>query len=252
MALSTAPVSTTANPERSGTRWLMWGVAAFLFLIAFVHRVAPGVLAKDLMQAFNATGTMVGLLSATYFYSYAGFMLPGGLLIDAFGARRVLTWGSAVMGLGTLAMAAADTSTVLFAGRFVIGAGATVTFIGAMKLGAAWFPPERFGTISALTATVGVLGSLVATAPLAALSAWVGWRGALWVIAVLTLIGAAACFVLVRRRRPASPKSRPAPWPCSGTPTPGRPSSPSSSSTRPWATSCSGAYRFYATLMASV
>lgn len=198
MALSTAPVSTTANPERSGTRWLMWGVAAFLFLIAFVHRVAPGVLAKDLMQAFNATGTMVGLLSATYFYSYAGFMLPGGLLIDAFGARRVLTWGSAVMGLGTLAMAAADTSTVLFSGRFVIGAGATVTFIGAMKLGAAWFPPERFGTISALTATVGVLGSLVATAPLAALSAWVGWRGALWVIAVLTLIGAAACFVLVR------------------------------------------------------
>ena len=198
MALSTAPVSAATTARGSGTRWLMWGIGAFLFLIAFVHRVAPGVLAKDLMQAFNATGTMVGLLSATYFYSYAGFMLPGGLLIDAFGARRVLAWGSAIMGLGTLAMAVADTSTVLFAGRFVIGAGATVTFIGTMKLGAAWFPPERFGTISALTATVGVLGSLVATAPLAALSAGVGWRGALWLITLLTFIGAAACFLVVR------------------------------------------------------
>ena len=47
----------------------MWGIPAFLFLLAFIHRVAPGVIAKDLMQAFGATGTLVGLLSATYFYS---------------------------------------------------------------------------------------------------------------------------------------------------------------------------------------
>jgi MFS family permease len=176
----------------------MWGIPAFLFLLAFIHRVAPGVIAKDLMQAFGATGTLVGLLSATYFYSYSGFMLPGGLLIDALGARRVVAAGSAVMGLGTLAMAAAETSAVLFTGRFVIGAGATVTFIGAMKLGAAWFPPERFGTISALTATVGVLGSLIANAPLAMLVAWVGWRGAFWILGATTLVGAALCLAVVR------------------------------------------------------
>jgi MFS family permease len=176
----------------------MWGIPAFLFLLAFIHRVAPGVIAKDLMQAFGATGTLVGLLSATYFYSYSGFMLPGGLLIDALGARRVVAAGSAVMGLGTLAMAAAETSAVLFTGRFVIGAGATVTFIGAMKLGAAWFPPERFGTISALTATVGVLGSLIANAPLAMLVAWVGWRGAFWILGAATLVGAALCLAVVR------------------------------------------------------
>src|SRR6185295_14724438 len=190
------PLSGPAPAARR--RWLMWGIPAFLFLLAFIHRVAPGVIAKDLMQAFGATGTLVGLLSATYFYSYSGFMLPGGLLIDALGARRVVAAGSAVMGLGTLAMAAAETSAMLFAGRFVIGAGATVTFIGAMKLGAAWFPPERFGTISALTATVGVLGSLIANAPLAMLVAWVGWRGAFWILGAATLAGAALCLAVVR------------------------------------------------------
>src|SRR5262249_57876076 len=117
-----------------------------------------------------------------------------GLLMRGRGARRVRGWGSAIRALGTLVMAVADTSTVLFAGRFVIGAGATVIFIGALKLGAAWFPPERFGTISALTASVGVLGSLVATAPLAALRAWVGWLGAFGLIALLTLIGPSGCF----------------------------------------------------------
>jgi hypothetical protein len=32
-----------------------------------LHRVAPGVIAKELMEAFRATGAIVGFLSAAYF-----------------------------------------------------------------------------------------------------------------------------------------------------------------------------------------
>src|SRR5260370_7248412 len=83
----------------------MWGIPALGFLIAFLHRAAPGVIAKDLMQAFGMTGAAVGLLSAMYFYSYAGFMVPGGLLIDSVGPRWVIAGGGLVMRLGPLAMA---------------------------------------------------------------------------------------------------------------------------------------------------
>jgi len=69
----------------AGRRWVMWGIPALVFLIAFLHRAAPGVIAKDLMQAFDLTGAAVGLLSAMYFYSYATFMVPGGVLIDTLG-----------------------------------------------------------------------------------------------------------------------------------------------------------------------
>lgn len=31
--------------------WIMWAVPAWLFLIAFFHRPAPGVIARELMQA---------------------------------------------------------------------------------------------------------------------------------------------------------------------------------------------------------
>jgi MFS family permease len=178
----------------------MWGLPSFLFLIAFFHRAAPGVIARELMQEFAATGTVVGLLAATYFYSYAGGMLPAGVLIDAYGPRRIVAAGGAVMGAGTLAMALAAAPGPLFAGRLVVGLGATATFIGAMKIAAAWFPPARFGTLSALTATVGVLGSIVSNAPLAALVAWAGWRGAFALVGVVTLAGALACVLLVRDR----------------------------------------------------
>jgi len=49
-------------------RWVMWAIPVFLFLIGFFHRAAPGVIARDLMQAFEATGTTIGLLAAIYFH----------------------------------------------------------------------------------------------------------------------------------------------------------------------------------------
>ncbi len=187
-----------AQPAPSARAWLMWGIPALIFLIAFLHRAAPGVLAKDLMQAFNATGTVIGLLSAMYFYSYAGFMVPGGVLIDSLGPRWVIAGGGAVMGLGSLAMGLASSPAALFGGRLLVGLGAAVTFTGALKIAASWFPPSHFGTMSAVTATVGVLGALVGSAPLAALAEATSWRGALIVIGAITLAIAALCAALVR------------------------------------------------------
>ncbi len=187
----------------------MWGIPALLFLIAFAHRVAPGIIASDLMQAFNATGTIVGLLSSTYFYAYAGLMIPAGLMIDAFGVRRVVAAGGAVMGLGTLAMGMASSQSLLFAGRFAVGLGATVTFIGALKIAATWFPPSHFGTLSAITATVGVLGSLIGTYPLAGLVALTGWRRAFWLIGLGTVALALLCFAVVRDRPHGSSEAAP-------------------------------------------
>jgi MFS family permease len=178
----------------------MWGIPAFLFLFAFFHRVAPGVFAKELMQTFGVTGAVVGLLSATYFYSYAGLMIPAGVLLDRLGVRRVVGTGGLVMGAGTLLMAVATDSLPLFAGRFLVGAGAAVMFLGALKSAAAWFPASYFATLSAATAATGVLGGLVATAPLAWLATGFGWRGALVVVGVVTFGGALLCLALVRDR----------------------------------------------------
>jgi MFS family permease len=179
-------------------RWLAWGLPALLFLIAFLHRPAPGVIAGELMQDFGATGATIGLLSATYYYGYAGLMVPAGVLVDLFGVRRVVAAGGAVMGLGTLAMSLASTQAVLFAGRLAIGLGGSVTFIGAVKVAATRFPASRFGTLSAVTASAGILGGVIGTAPLAGLVSVAGWRGAFLLIACLTVACAVGCYSVGR------------------------------------------------------
>jgi sugar phosphate permease len=180
----------------------MWGIPVALFFIGFFHRAAPGVITRDLMDSFGLSAAAVGALSAAYFYTYAALMVPAGLLIDAYGARYALAVGGAVMGLGALAMGLATALPVLFAGRLVVGLGATVTFVGTLKIAAAWFPPSRFATLSALTATVGVLAAIVATYPLAALVALAGWRAAFDLVGLVTLVGAVLCLTLVRDRPP--------------------------------------------------
>jgi MFS family permease len=198
MASSVSLASPAVATVTPANRWVMWGIATSLFLIAFFHRPAPGVIAKELMQTFSTGGTMIGMLSATYFYTYAGLMIPAGVLLDAFGVRRVVSLGSAVMGLGALAMAVAPTEALLFAGRLAVGAGATVTFVGALKVAGTWFAPSEFGTLTAITATAGAMGGFVATAPLSWLVGLAGWRGAFAIVAALTLAGAALCYAIVR------------------------------------------------------
>ena len=117
------PVSAAAGPAPARGRWLMWGIPAAIFFIAFLHRVVPGVVAKDLMQAFGATGAIVGLLSSMYFYSYAGFMIPAGLLIDALGARAVIAGGRRRDGAGSLAMGAGGRRAPALRGPLRRGAG---------------------------------------------------------------------------------------------------------------------------------
>ena len=51
-------MSPAASPLLARRRWLMWGIPAAIFFIAFIHRVVPGIVAKDLMQAFGATGAI--------------------------------------------------------------------------------------------------------------------------------------------------------------------------------------------------
>jgi MFS family permease len=191
---------TTAQVADRPRQWVMWTIPALLFLVGLFHRAAPGVMARDLMQAFDMTSAGIGSLAATYFYAYAALMIPAGLLLDAFGVRIVLAIGGAIMGGGALLMGAAAGPTLLFAGRFLVGLGAAATFIGTLKIAAAWFPPTRFGYLAALSATVGMLSALLSTLPLATLVTTIGWRRALGGVGILTLALAALCGLVLRDR----------------------------------------------------
>ena len=181
-------------------RWAILIVPALLYFLSYFHRVAPVVVAGDLMAAFAVSAAALGTLSAIYPYCFAVMALPGGSLADFLGPRRILTLGGLSMSAGAMLFGLASTFGVAFAGRLLVGLGASVMLIGCLRLAAEWFRTDEFATVAGASQSVGSLGALAGTTPLALLVEQMGWRNAFVTIGAMTALLAGACFLSVRDR----------------------------------------------------
>lgn len=181
-------------------RWAILIVPALLYFLSYFHRVAPVVVAGDLMAAFAVSAAALGTLSAIYPYCFAVMALPGGSLADFLGPRRILTLGGLSMSAGAMLFGLASTFGVAFAGRLLVGLGASVMLIGCLRLAAEWFRTDEFATVAGASQSVGSLGALAGTTPLALLVEQMGWRSAFVTIGATTALLAVACFLSVRDR----------------------------------------------------
>lgn len=185
--------------------WLTWGLGATLFFYGFFQRIAPSVMIDSLMRDFAASGAVLGNLSAVYFYAYATLQIPVGLMLDRWGARRMLTGSALLCAAGSLAFGLADTLALAYLGRFMIGAGAAFAFVGSLTLASAWFPANRFAQFAGMTMMAGMVGGFAAQAPLAAAVELTGWRAVLIAAAVLGAALTAAIWTVVRDAPPDAP-----------------------------------------------
>ena len=90
-----------------------------------------------------------------------------------------------------------------------MGAGFGVMLIGSMVVISRWFPPDRFSTLAAMVLSIGLLGNLAATTPLAWASEAIGWRGVFGVVVVFTALATVAVWLVVRDAPPGHPVPRP-------------------------------------------
>ena len=178
--------------------WLTWGLLASLYFVGFFQRVAPAVMVDELMRDFSIAATLLGNLSAIYFYTYAAMQIPSGLLADAIGPRRVGTWAAVVAAAGIALFALADSLWMASVGRGLVGASVAVAFVACMKLAGHWFPANRFATVTGISLLIGNLGGVLAGVPLSEAVAGLGWRSAMLISAGVTLALAALVWLWVR------------------------------------------------------
>ncbi|MBW1713845.1 MAG: MFS transporter, partial [Deltaproteobacteria bacterium] len=181
-------------------RWLVFGLLAAAYFMVYFHRTSPAVVALDMMSDLKASGALMGLLASAYFYPYALMQVPSGLLSDSWGPRRTITVFFLVAGLASVLFGLVKTPVQATAARVLVGVGVSMLFVPTMKVLTAWFKRSEFATMTGLLMTIGGLGALSAAAPLAYLSALLGWRGSFLVIGLGTLVLALAIWFLVRDR----------------------------------------------------
>ncbi|HEU5089919.1 MAG TPA: MFS transporter [Roseiflexaceae bacterium] len=169
----------------------------FAYFLSYFLRSANAVIARDLAGEFALSPAQLGFMTSVFFASFAALQLPIGAALDRFGARLVTSIVLLLAVAGCLVFAAAPSFAMLSAGRALIGAGMACALMGTIHAYSHWFDARRLATISGITVSIGAIGGLAASTPLAWLSQQVGWRvifvwsaGAVALAAALIAFGA--------------------------------------------------------------
>jgi MFS family permease len=189
---------------------MRWGILAVLFVartaIAFQFQ-SVGALSSLLVGALNTDYAGIGTLIGVYMLPGIVIALPGGLLGQKFGDKRVVLVGLGLMAAGAVATAAGTSLPSAAVGRVISGVGAVLLTVLLTKMAAEWFEGREMAIAMAVLITswpVGIALGLVSFGPIAERVSWPGVMMATAVAAMLALLVVAVGY-RPRSGRPVSP-----------------------------------------------
>ncbi len=175
----------------------MWILAASFFLAEYFARVAPSVMAHELMRDLHVTAFALGSLSAFFYYAYLMMQIPAGAMMDTLSTKRLLSVMAILCGLSCFLFAVSNNIFIADLTRVIMGFSAAFAFVGALKIANTWFPAYRFGLLAGATQALGMLGAALGEGPVASLVDQLGWRTTMHGIGgILLLIGLLMCITL--------------------------------------------------------
>ncbi len=180
---------------------LMWSLATSFVMLQFILQLSTGLLVKPLMEAFGLSPGLAGALVGSYYLFYVLMQTPVGYLLDRYGLRRLLSIGAFVCALGCLLFVESHTLWVALTGRVLMGFGASVAFVGCLKVIVHWFPERRIALMTALLESVGITCVLIFNEISSHWIATIGWRSAVASVAIPLLL-LSLCFLIWLREYP--------------------------------------------------
>lgn len=181
---------------------IILGALGIGYIASQFYRSFMAVIAPELMRELSLSAEITGALSGTFFFAFAVAQAPTGLLLDRFGGRRVNAGLLIVAVAGALLFAVSDGPLGLIVARVLMGFGCAGSLIGAYVVLGRWFPPDRFATVGSVLVALGMIGTLLATSPLAWLVDAIGWRDAFVIAAAATAALALVVLLVVRDAPP--------------------------------------------------
>ena len=189
--------------------WIICGLAAAFYCYEYLLRITPSLMVPELQRAFTVNGqyldaTLVGHLSGFYYYAYTPMQLPVGLLMDRYGPRSILTIAVVCCAIGTVIFGTTQIFGLAAFGRFAMGFGSAFAFVGVLKLASSWLPANRFGMVSGLATTLGMVGAMIGGVLLTDLIQLIGWRDTILYSSYVGIILVPIIWLVVRDAPPPS------------------------------------------------
>jgi MFS family permease len=187
--------------SRMGAAWIAWLLAAIFYFYQYVLRSASAVMMPQLATAFNLSTIGVASLSGLFFYGYGPFSLVAGTAIDRIGARAVILIGIVMVAGGALLFGTGNLPMANF-GRFMQGAGAAASIVGAVYIATHSFPASQAATLIGATQMFGMAGGSAGQLLVGpAIASGLDWSRFWSLSAIAGLLLAAGLFIFLPKTR---------------------------------------------------
>ena len=140
--------------------YAMWALPVLFFSYQMVLRVWPGLMMVPIMAQLKIEADEFGIISSAYYWGYAWMQIPVAILLDKWGPRWVISGLAVLCGMGFLLFTYTASWKVALVGRFLVGAGSAVGFLGVSKVLSQWFPKKDYAKMVGISVAIGLLGAL--------------------------------------------------------------------------------------------
>ncbi|MCD5974784.1 MFS transporter [Pseudomonas phytophila] len=165
-------------------RFLILALIFIVTVINYADRATMSIAGTGVVKDLGLDPMMLGVIFSAFAWAYALGQIPGGWLLDRFGARRVygcslVLWSIFTMLQGTvgwMGLMGASAAISLFAMRFMLGLVESPAFPANNRIVSCWFPTSERGTASALFNSAQYMAVVLFTPLMAWLTHSWGWE----------------------------------------------------------------------------
>ncbi len=160
----------------------------FCYLVAWLDRMAIALTLPAMQKDLEMDAQTSGYIISAFFLGYALFQIPGGILSDKFGPRRVILTALSWWSVFTALTGAAFGVTSMLITRFFFGIGEGLFPASVWKVISGWFTKKNRATANAMVLSAIAIGPAITPFVLQPLIGAVGWRGTYFAIGLLGLV----------------------------------------------------------------
>jgi D-galactonate transporter len=187
-------------------RFLILSMIFIVTVVNYADRATMSIAGTGVVKDLGLDPMMLGMIFSAFAWAYALGQIPGGWLLDRFGARKVygaslVLWSGFTMAQGTVGwfgLMGASAAMSLFAMRFMLGLVESPAFPANNRIVSCWFPTSERGTASALFNSAQYMAVVLFTPLMAWLTHALGWEHVFLWMGALGLVLSVLWFALYR------------------------------------------------------
>ncbi|MCQ9616432.1 MFS transporter [Paenalcaligenes niemegkensis] len=192
-SISTAPALGVAVGRH---RFVILALIFVVTVINYADRATLSIVGTEVIKDLGLDPVMLGMVFSAFAWAYALGQVPGGWLLDRYGARRVygtslILWSLFTLLQGTvgwMGLAGASAAAALFSMRFMLGLVESPAFPANSRIVSCWFPTHERGTASALFNSAQYMAVVVFAPLMAWMAHTISWQSVFIWMGVLGLL----------------------------------------------------------------